>query len=113
MLMRPNLHIRDMVDLYLLLLTAPDEKVAGRDVQRRVPELHGRADRGGRPGRGPAGTARRGEIEIVTTPSDDIRSYHLTRTRSAGSSGSSRGGPSRTAPPTWSGRSAPACSPAR
>jgi len=75
--MRPNLHIRDMVDLYLLLLSAPEEKVAGeifnagyqnytvaqtaglvRDVVRReMPE--------------------RGEIEIVTTPSDDIRSYHL------------------------------------
>src|SRR5438270_3296331 len=28
--MRPNLHIRDMVDLYRLLLTAPEEKVAGQ-----------------------------------------------------------------------------------
>ena len=75
--MRPNLHIHDMVDLYQLLLTAPDEKVAGeifnagyqnytvaqtaeivRDVVRReMPE--------------------RGVTEIVTTPSDDIRSYRV------------------------------------
>jgi nucleoside-diphosphate-sugar epimerase len=75
--MRPNLHIHDMVDLYKLLLTAPEEKVAGqifnagyqnytvaetativRDVvQREMPE--------------------RGKIEIVTTPSDDIRSYRV------------------------------------
>lgn len=75
--MRPNLHIDDMVDLYLLLLEAPTEKVAGQIfnaayqnytvaqtaevvkgvVQKEVPEL--------------------GDIAIVTTPSDDIRSYHL------------------------------------
>jgi nucleoside-diphosphate-sugar epimerase len=75
--MRPNLHIHDMVDLYQLLLTAPTEKVAGeifnagyqnytvaqtaeivRDVVRReMPE--------------------RGDVEIVTTPSDDIRSYRV------------------------------------
>ena len=28
--MRPNLHIRDMIDLYTLLLEAPDEQVAGQ-----------------------------------------------------------------------------------
>lgn len=75
--MRPNLHIDDMVDLYLLLLEAPTLRVAGqifnaayqnytvaqtaevvkRVVQKEVPEL--------------------GDIAIVTTPSDDIRSYHL------------------------------------
>lgn len=75
--MRPNLHIDDMVDLYLLLLEAPTSKVAGQIfnaayqnytvaqtaevvkgvVQKEVPEL--------------------GDIAIVTTPSDDIRSYHL------------------------------------
>lgn len=74
---RPNLHIQDMVDLYVLLLTVPDDKVAGeifnagcqnmsimdiaqvvkRVVQERFPE--------------------KGEIPIVTTPTDDIRSYHV------------------------------------
>ena len=75
--MRPNLHIRDMVDLYLLSLEAPQALVAGeifnagyqnytvadtativRDVVRReMPE--------------------KTQIEIVTTPSDDKRSYHI------------------------------------
>ena len=32
---RPNLHIEDMVDLYLLLLTLPSEKVAGKIVQNK------------------------------------------------------------------------------
>jgi hypothetical protein len=69
--------MQDMVDLYRLLLTVPDEKIAGkifnagyqnytvaetaaviRDVVRQeMPE--------------------KGEIEIVTTPSDDIRSYRI------------------------------------
>ena len=79
--MRPNLHMADMVDLYCLLLSVPAEKIAGRvfnagyqnltvadtatvirDVVRReMPE--------------------RGEIEIVTTPSDDIRSYRINSDR--------------------------------
>jgi len=74
---RPNLHIQDMVDLYKLLLTVPDEKIAGqtfnagfqnmsimeiaqivkRVVQEEFPE--------------------KSEIPIVTTPTDDIRSYHV------------------------------------
>ena len=75
--LRPNLHIQDMCDLYQLLLTAPDEKISGqtfnagyqnqsimdiakivrRVVKEEFPEM--------------------GEIEIVTTPTDDIRSYHI------------------------------------
>jgi len=74
---RPNLHMQDMVDLYELLLTVPDEKIAGeifnagfqnmsimdiaqvvkRVVHEQFPE--------------------KGEIPIVTTPTDDIRSYHV------------------------------------
>src|SRR6266568_1489663 len=74
---RPNLHIQDMVDLYKVLLTVPDAKIAGqifnagfqnmsimeiaqiakRVVQEMFPE--------------------KGEIPIVTTPTDDIRSYHV------------------------------------
>ena len=74
---RPNLHIQDMVDLYKLLLTVPGEKIAGqtfnagfqnmsimeiaqivkRVVQQTFPE--------------------KGDIPIVTTPTDDIRSYHV------------------------------------
>lgn len=75
--MRPNLHIDDMVDLYELLLSLPDGKIAGQtfnagyrnmrvadiaEVVRSVvtaefPEL--------------------GQIEVVRTPSDDKRSYHV------------------------------------
>lgn len=75
--MRPNLHIHDMVDLYVMLLEQPDPLVSGeifnagyqnytvadtatvvRDVvTREMPE--------------------KGEIPIVTTPSDDPRSYRI------------------------------------
>lgn len=75
---RPNLHIQDMCDLYQLLLELPDEKVAGETfnagyqnqsimeiakivkkvVQEEFPEM--------------------GEIPIVTTPSNDNRSYRIT-----------------------------------
>jgi len=76
--MRPNIHIADMTDLYGLLVELPDERVAGKIynagsenctvaelaeqvrqvVQREAPE--------------------RGSIELVTTPSDDRRSYHIS-----------------------------------
>lgn len=75
--LRPNLHIQDMCDLYKLLLTLPDDKIAGQTfnagyqnmsimdiativrsvVEREFPE--------------------KAPIKIVTTPSDDIRSYHI------------------------------------
>ena len=74
---RPNLHVQDMVDLYNLLLTVPDEKIAGqifnagfqnmsimeiaRIVKRVVQEMF----------------PEKGEIPIATTPTDDIRSYHV------------------------------------
>jgi nucleoside-diphosphate-sugar epimerase len=76
--MRPNLHMQDMVDLYLLLLEVPDSLIAGqifnaayqnfsvaetaqvvkKVVQKEVPG--------------------KDKLEIVTTPSDDIRSYHIS-----------------------------------
>lgn len=76
--MRPNLHIQDMVDLYLQLLEEEDAKIAGEifnaayqnytvaqtaEVVRSVvsAEIPGRKN-----------------LEIVTTPSDDIRSYHIS-----------------------------------
>jgi len=74
---RPNIHIQDMVDLYAKLLKYPKELIAGkiynagfenhtvadmakiiRDiVQQKLPE--------------------KGKIDIVTTLSDDPRSYHM------------------------------------
>lgn len=75
--MRPNLHIEDMVDAYLLMLTAPHAKIHGETfnigfqnysisdialmvkkvVEEEFPE--------------------KGDIKIVTTPSNDNRSYHV------------------------------------
>ena len=75
--MRPNLHVQDMCDCYEMLLDLPDDKIAGETfnvafqnmsimqlaeivkkvVQEEFPE--------------------KGDIEIVTTPTDDIRSYHV------------------------------------
>jgi nucleoside-diphosphate-sugar epimerase len=74
---RPNLHVQDMCELYKLLLEVPDEKIAGqtfnagfqnlsimeiaqiakRVVQQEFPD--------------------KGDIPIITTPTDDIRSYHV------------------------------------
>lgn len=75
--LRPNLHIQDMCDLYALLLELPDEKIAGETfnvghqnfklseiakmvkkvVQEEFPE--------------------KGDIEITTTVTNDMRSYHI------------------------------------
>ena len=75
--MRPNLHMHDMVNLYCLLLEVPDEKIAGQifnagyqnysvaetaEVVRKVVREE---------------LPEKGEIEIITTPSDDIRSYRI------------------------------------
>jgi len=75
--LRPNLHIQDYCDLCKLLLEAPDEMIANeifncgyqnmsimdlallvrKVVKEEFPE--------------------KGDIEIITTPTDDIRSYHI------------------------------------
>jgi len=75
---RPNLHIQDMCDLYKLLLDLPDEKIAGETfnagyqnqsimeiatIVKKVTEKE---------------FGERGEIPIVTTPSNDNRSYRIT-----------------------------------
>jgi nucleoside-diphosphate-sugar epimerase len=75
--LRPNLHIQDYVDLCKLLLTAPDEKIANQifncgyqnmsimDLAHMVKRVVGEEF----PDKPP--------IDIVTTPSDDNRSYHI------------------------------------
>jgi nucleoside-diphosphate-sugar epimerase len=75
--LRPNLHIQDVCDLYALLLELPDDAIAGETfnagyqnhsimdiakivhdvVQQEFPD--------------------KGAIDIVTTPTNDIRSYHI------------------------------------
>jgi nucleoside-diphosphate-sugar epimerase len=69
---RPNLHIEDMTDVYLFLLAQPEEKIQRKIYNvgyqnYRVAEI--------------AELVRRtlgGDIDIVTTPTDDIRSYHVS-----------------------------------
>jgi nucleoside-diphosphate-sugar epimerase len=76
--MRPNIHIADMVDLYLLLLRLPAEVIAGQ-VFNAGYQNHTVAEI--------AETVRqvvqeemagRNKVEIVTTPTDDLRSYHIS-----------------------------------
>jgi len=75
--MRPNLHVQDMCDLYKMLLEIDSAKIAGKTfncgfqnmsimdialvvkkvVEKEFPE--------------------KGDISLVTTPTDDIRSYHI------------------------------------
>ena len=75
--LRPNLHIDDMCDLYKLMLEVPHEKI------------HGETFNAGYQNQSIADIARavrtvvmeefpeKGDIDIVTTPSDDPRSYHI------------------------------------
>ncbi len=70
--LRPNIHIADAVDLYLLALEAPGAKIDGRvfnagwenrsilDIANTVREVVGDG------------------VEIVRTPTDDLRSYHIS-----------------------------------
>ena len=74
---RPNVHVRDMVDLYQLLLELPSEKIAGEAFNvahenHRVADLARLVKREieyALPDREP--------VEIETTESDDPRSYHI------------------------------------
>lgn len=76
--MRPNIHIEDITDLYIQLLTAPVEKINGEAFNagyenHKVEELAQivkRVVEAEMPDRGP--------IAIEFTPSDDIRSYHIS-----------------------------------
>jgi nucleoside-diphosphate-sugar epimerase len=74
---RPNLHVQDMCDLYALLLEVPDAKIAGQIFNAGVQNLSIMEI---------AQIAKRvvqeefpdkGDIPIVTTPTNDIRSYHV------------------------------------
>ncbi len=74
---RPNFHMDDMVDLYLQVLREPKARIAGRifnagyqnatvsrlaEIVRDVVVQETQAK----------------DIDIVTTPSDDLRSYHIS-----------------------------------
>lgn len=75
--LRPNLHVRDICDLYQLLLTVPDEKIAGQifnvgyenksimDIAHLVKKIVEQE------------FPEKAPIDIVTAPTNDIRSYHI------------------------------------
>ena len=103
--MRPNLHVQDMCDLYELLLDLPDEKIADEifnagyqnmsimeiaQIVKRVVEEE---------------FPEKGAIAIVTTPTDDNRSYHINSDKIAACSASSPSTPSRTRCATCAARS--------
>src|ERR1700728_3614509 len=70
--LRPNLHVEDMTDLYLLLLEQPDEAINGKTWNAGYHNLKVRtiADMV-REQVGP-------KVDIVVTPTDDHRSYHVS-----------------------------------
>jgi len=69
---RPNIHIEDMSDAYLMMLRLPKEKITGKiynvgyenhsvsDIAAMVKNVIG------------------DDINIVTSPTDDLRSYHIS-----------------------------------
>ena len=76
--MRPNIHIKDLVDLYVQLLEESAQRIAGQVFDAGYQNLSvteiaatvGSIVREKVPGRS--------SLETVTTPSDDNRSYHIS-----------------------------------
>jgi len=74
---RPNIHIDDMTDLYVRTLEYPDSKIDGkiynagydnmkiRDIAEQVKKVVSRE-------------TGRDDLEIVVTPTEDMRSYHVS-----------------------------------
>ena len=70
--LRPNIHILDMVECYISVLNAPTEKVSGQIFNvgyenQSVRELAETV-------KGVIGD----DVDLVTTPTDDNRSYHIS-----------------------------------
>ena len=75
--LRPNLHVEDMTDLYLQLLEASHEQIDGKVWNAGYDNLKVRAIADMvRAKVGP-------QVEIVVTPTDDHRSYHVSSDRIA------------------------------
>lgn len=69
---RPNIHIEDMTDLYCLVLELPKEKIAGKIFNAGY-ENHTISEI--------AGMVKKivgDQVNIVTSPTDDMRSYHIS-----------------------------------
>ena len=73
---RPNIHIEDITDLYVQLLTLPDEALAGR-VWNAGYENQTVADIAAQV----QGVIGAGHVEIATEPTDDLRSYRISSER--------------------------------
>ena len=70
--LRPNIHIKDMVDAYRLLIKAPKNKISGKifnagyenqsviQIAQTVKSVIGE------------------DVKLITTPTDDNRSYHIS-----------------------------------
>ena len=75
--LRPNLHIKDMADAYVTMVEAPAEKISGEIFNigyqnlsiSRIAEIVREVVQQEYPDHT--------KIEIVTTPSNDLRSYHI------------------------------------
>ena len=70
--LRPNIHIKDMVEAYMVLLKAPKEKIAGK-IYNAGYENHSVRDI--------AETVKNtvgDDVKLVTSHSDDNRSYHVS-----------------------------------
>jgi len=70
---RPNIHIEDITDLYVDLLARSTQQVAGKiwNVGYENHQVSQIAEI-------VKGVVGREEVEIVTTPTDDLRSYHIS-----------------------------------
>lgn len=75
--LRPNFHIDDMVDLYLQVLEEPAERIAGR-IYNAGYQNESVANLAQIVKRVVSAELDRTDIQIVTTPSDDLRSYHIS-----------------------------------
>ena len=75
--LRPNFHVEDMAELYLQVLKEPSERIAGQ-VFNAGYENHSVSALALIVKQVVEKELECGNIEIVTTPSDDLRSYHIS-----------------------------------
>ena len=70
--LRPNIHIKDMVEAYMVLLTAPKEKIAGKVYNA------GYENQSVRKLANTVKSVVGEDVKLITTETDDNRSYHIS-----------------------------------
>ena len=75
---RPNLHIEDMVDLYIQLLRETDHRIAGKIFNAGYQNLKIETIASLVKGVVEKEMPEKSPLEIVTTTTDDLRSYHIS-----------------------------------